>query len=106
MARARPIRTHVCIIEITGLLFVKTILLRDLYKTRNFIATAMLSDVHITEFDENNYLLSDGSRFLGADNGNNTQSITSDVSCCDKVYFYSTCVCVGFYSCVHSMCNG
>ena len=44
--------------------------------------------------------------FLGADNGNNAQSITSDVSCCDKVYFYSTCVCVGFYSCVHSMCNG
>jgi hypothetical protein len=82
MARARPIRTHVCIIEITGLLFVKTILLRDLYKTRNFIATAMLSDVHITEFDENNYLLSDGSRFLGSDSGKHAQSTTSDVGCC------------------------
>jgi hypothetical protein len=42
----------------------------------------MLSDVQITEFDEHNYLLSDGSRFLGSDGGNKAQSTTIDVGCC------------------------
>jgi hypothetical protein len=53
-----------------------------MYKTSNFIVISMLSDVQITEFDEHNYLLSDGSRFLGSDGGDKAQSTTSDVGCC------------------------